>query len=137
MIEPHSAQLGASAWALKVTWARPMPRLPSVLRVPALLPFPLPGAADAIGRSLAGGVAGATSLGAATAIGALGAEACPAAIGEPLPRLPAPPELAAPEPPNPMFRGWIEDSAVTDRSTRPRVARSSGGRKREPSQRKM
>ena len=41
MIEPHSAQEGASAWDVKVTWALPMPRLPRVTRgLP--LPFPLP-----------------------------------------------------------------------------------------------
>ncbi len=136
MIEPHSAQEGASAWEVKVTWPRPMPRLPSVLRVPLLLPLPLTSAADAIGRSLAGGGVGVEASGAATAVGTLGGEACPATPGEPLPEVPAPPETPAGLP-NPRFRGWIEDSAVTDRSTRPSVARSSGGRKREPSQRKM
>src|SRR5664280_386783 len=138
MIEPHSAQLGASAWALKVTWPRPMPRLLRVLRVPLLFPLPLPlvGAAEAEGPSLAGVVDGAASVGAATAVGALGGEAGVATLGEPLPVVPAPP-VAPAGLPNPRFRGWTEDSAVTDRSTRPRVARSSAGRKREPSQRKM
>ena len=32
MIEPQSAQEGASAWAAKVTWPLPMPRLPRVMR---------------------------------------------------------------------------------------------------------
>src|SRR5664280_3361457 len=140
MIEPQSAQEGASAWEVNVTWPRPRPRLPRVLRVPLVfplpLPFPLAGVADATGPSLAGVVDGATSLGAATAVGALGAEAGPAAISEPLPELPAPP-VAPDGLPNPRFRGWTEDSAVTDRSTRPSVARSCAGRKREPSQRKM
>ena len=60
----------------------------------------------------------------------------PAPTGEPLPKLPAPP-VAPAGLPNPRFRGCTDVSAVTDRSTRPRVARSSAGRKREPSQRKM
>src|SRR5664279_408287 len=146
MIEPQSAQEGASAWEVNVTWPRPMPRLLRVLRVPALLPFPLPlvGAAEAEGPSLAGGVEGATSLGAATAVvestpaalTLLGGEAGAAVPDGPLPKLPAPP-VAPAGLPNPRFRGWTEDSAVTDRSTRPRVARSSAGRKRELSQRKM
>jgi hypothetical protein len=47
MIEPQSAQDGASAWDVKVTWARPMPKLPSMARVaaapfPLLFPLPLP-----------------------------------------------------------------------------------------------
>ena len=42
MIEPQSAQEGASAWDVNVTWPRPMPRLPRVLRVPLLFPLPLP-----------------------------------------------------------------------------------------------
>jgi hypothetical protein len=40
MIEPHSAQEGASAWDVKVTWALPIPKLPSMARV-AAAPFPL------------------------------------------------------------------------------------------------
>jgi hypothetical protein len=42
MIEPHSAQLGASAWEVNVTWALPMPRLPKVTRAAEPLGFPLP-----------------------------------------------------------------------------------------------
>jgi len=40
MIEPQSAQEGASAWAAKVTLVLPMPRLPIRARV-AAVPFPL------------------------------------------------------------------------------------------------
>src|SRR5450759_774748 len=149
MIEPQSAQEGASAWEVKVTWALPMPRLPRVLRtpvapLPADLALPLP--------LLAGVVEGEPVPGAATAVAGeeaaprgapdepappLNGEACPAAPDEALPEVPAPPEPAAPEPPSPRVSGRTEDSAVADRSTRPSVARSSGGRKREPSQRKM
>ena len=57
MIEPHSAQLGASAWEVNVTWALPMPRFPSVTRaaeplplvlvpLPLAWPLPLSGAAE-------------------------------------------------------------------------------------------
>ena len=41
MIEPHSAQLGASAWLVNVTWALPMPRLPNVTRAAEPLPLDL------------------------------------------------------------------------------------------------
>src|SRR5512140_1916350 len=50
MIEPQSAQLGASAWALNVTWALPMllpPRPGMLLRVTRGLPLPLGGVATA------------------------------------------------------------------------------------------
>src|ERR1035437_265548 len=103
MIEPQSAQDGASAWDVKVTWARPMPKLPSMARVaaapfpllfPLAWPFPLVegaaaerGASDAAELSLAGGVVAAASSGAATAVAPLGGEAGLGAGEEPLPGL--------------------------------------------------
>src|ERR1035437_1062700 len=145
MIEPHSAQEGASAWDVKVTWALSMPKLPSIARVaaapfPLLFPLPLVCTGMAVARvsvelSLAGGGVGETASGAATAVAPLGGEAGLAAGELPLPELPALPAPA--EPPRPKLSGCTEDSPADDRSTRPRVARSSGGRKREPSQRKM
>ena len=109
MIEPHSAQLGASAWAANVTWPLPIPRLPRVVRgLPLVpLPFPLPlawplplsGVAPergVAGPSLAGGVDFADSSGAATAVTPLGGEAGCAASEGPLPEVPA---LLAPEAP--------------------------------------
>lgn len=164
MIEPQSAQDGASAWALKVTWALPMPSAPSAARMPfpLVLPLPLPlllpeaGEAEergaSPGRSLAGvevavavgGVpleAGEEAAGEEApvsdepALSPLSGEAGPAAGESALPEVPAPP--APPVPLRPRVSGCTEDSAAADRSTNPSVARSSGGRNREPSQRKM
>src|ERR1035437_5403962 len=130
MIEPQSAQDGASAWDVKVTWALPMPKLPSMARVaaapfpllfPLAWPFPLvEGAAEeeptppalALGASdgrsaelsRAGGGVAASSLGAATAVAPLNGEAGLGAAEPPLPELPALPAPAAP--PNPRGIGW-------------------------------
>src|ERR1035437_6370487 len=152
MIEPHSAQLGASAWAAKVTWLlpTPRPRVPRVLRGLPLpfVPLPLTGAASERGASEeapspAWGVEVATAVVekpteagfSAPPAPPLSGEAGPAVPAEPLPKLPALP--IPPAAPRPKLSGCTEVSLAAERSTRPSVARSSAGRKREPSQRKM
>ncbi len=129
MIEPQSAQLGASAWEVKVTWALPMPRLPRVTRG---VPFDIPLVGAEAGEEAAGAVAPVSNE---PAVPPLSGEAGPAAGNEPLPEVPALPAPA--EPPNPRLSGCTDDSEVDDRSIKPRLARSSAGRKREPIQRKM
>jgi hypothetical protein len=93
--------------------------------------------------SLAGGVEAATAVDVdepALPASSLSDEACPAAsCGAEAPlTLPEFPALPVPPvDPNPRVRGCTEDSPADDRSTKPSVARSSGGRNLEPSQRKM
>src|SRR5207244_1260733 len=153
MIEPHSAQLGASSWILKATFALPsesvtvpdpfpfealagaawplvamtarsLPRAPAAGAGAAATAGAVSTAIDARGSSV-GGVAGSAFAGAGAGSAATaGATSADAdAVGEPNPN------AAAPLP--------NDGASEPARSWRPSIALSSAPRNRDPSHRKM
>ncbi len=149
MIEPQSMQLGASAWVWKLTLVPPRLRVIGAVE-PPLLPFvvlPLPLAAwplpsEPLVAMTARGSAAGTAGSAATAVALgvsdsvvlvrSGAETAGAGSGS------AVEELAEPVVPPVKANGVAAGASSPEtRSWRPRLALSSGDRKREPSQRKM
>ncbi len=147
MIEPQSAQLGASAWALKVTWLRPMPRLPRVTRgLPLPFPLPLELGEEVVGEapaeaelepalalgpedSLAGGCEAGSEPGAATAVA--GEEAGPSGLSDEAALLPPNPEAgsAAPGFAAPRGPGATSDSAVSAKTEAQGLSRRFRGRR--------
>ncbi len=157
MIDPQSAQLGASAWVWKLTFVAPRLSvmadvLPPPPPFPLALPWPLavvPCAASLVAMTASSSLAGAASAVTALALGAsvfVGGGATSPAVGWPA-------ELASGVAPEPAMAGPAERLAVepapaerlptagsltiADRSMSPRIALSSVDRNRDPSHRKM
>src|SRR6266508_5949105 len=165
MIEPHSAQDGASSWILKATFGLPSPRLTG-----AGFPFPSPwplwpfartASTSAVALLLVGGGSAATAVAFGVSVGGSSERAGPA-VGEEDPTADPPLLMASSTADGPSSGpGAVaevadaragesevgdagegadsdgESPTSADRSMSPSIALSSGPRKREPSQRKM
>src|SRR6266508_4661821 len=164
MIEPHSAQDGASSWILKATFGLPSPRLTG-----AGFPFPSPwplwpfartASTSAVALLLVGGGSAATAVAFGASVGGSSGRAGPA-VGEEVPTADPPLLMASSTADGPSSGPGAEAEAAdarageseidgagegdsagesptsADRSMSPSMALSSGPRKREPSQRKM
>lgn len=168
MIEPHSAQLGESAWAENVTFGPPaeseLPPSDAAIDAspfPLLLPLPFDVAALLVAMTASSSRTTGTGIGMATeadgaepadaeaddawAADALGAASEDAGVGAGAGTgacaeiasdwavIPSSARGARADAPN----GEGASDTICDRSMSPRLALSSAGRKRDPSQRKM